>query len=998
MPNSFLYPWKSMRYSNDNSNKFLCVDEINDTKLQEQNKEEIAIFLDVINETLEKYNRGFLKDDINSFNGFTRNSNPCFLLAELYQPDTLESNSKSIIYDQGNLCNLTDCERLLSRYYKLIEELHQNYKCLLSLNRAWYFQPKIYYQKVANENANEYKKVKGKLFTRRETIESLSEKKITESKENDIESLIDDYSNGINKIFFDKFKYSYFLFIPIGLNKIPYKTHSRKIIGACFLHFGFNEEVTDIENIFGDLFQNINTYINSFYTSESFELRLNEIQQVATRAAISQVMARNMSHNIGSHVMNKLTGNLNDYKIYDTERYVSCDMETLYKDKFIEKRKEGLNDEQIKDNLKNEILLDQISTFNNYVKCRMDYLSDVTFGTPLMQTNKKFYGELFKDFDKVRLLLNNISGLSDFEFEIQFIRTVYDESNKPYTKKIDNSDDLAIAIPNDVLGCQAFYNIIENTIRNTAKHNQNKNKNRRTVFTVNLHTKTNICSDRLKKAAVEKHINVEETLDLLDTMYMVEIYDNIPVEIDIDEKKKNDFYRKDTADIKSIDWLVCQQNKKINTSILQENHSLRTHSLGIIEMEASAAYLRKMEITDIDADAYDIDYDPKKGLTNTLKLPVLRAFDKDGCLGYRFYVHKPQEILLVGNFEISENEEVVKKLLQDGVWIKTKHEFKEELEANRVYNHQFVLYKDIDLENIIKEYKTSLPTRTLYITAEKAEELNQILNSYNDFQNLELFIWNWWSKSFNKVFSLVKSNDTDTTTGYRIYLMDHLDKNLWELALSNSIDYIEPLSSLAQRKLPGNNYPDFTTYLREGLNDKNYNENNYNEKCTLKPNYSRTTINRNKIIESSFSKICVVDERIQDFSNKKSPEDIDYTSIFSQTNILIPDKTLNLAASNYDADIIKKIHEFIENNINDIKFILIHYSILERIDQDGIFTNLLKWQKMNPNAHIVITSGRGRPKNLPDFVRFVNLSPVLSAFTEIRCKYLIYNLLNSSRK
>jgi hypothetical protein len=66
----------------------------------------------------------------------------------------------------------------------------------------------------------------------------------------------------------------------------------------------------------------------------------NNLSLTATRAAISQVMARNMSHNIGSHVMNKLTGNLEKYPIYSTESYDSFGMNLLYKEKFRRVRKE----------------------------------------------------------------------------------------------------------------------------------------------------------------------------------------------------------------------------------------------------------------------------------------------------------------------------------------------------------------------------------------------------------------------------------------------------------------------------------------------------------------------------------------------------------------------------------------------------------------------------------------------------------------------------------
>jgi len=150
-----------------------------------------------------------------------------------------------------------------------------------------------------------------------------------------------------------------------------------------------------------------------------------DIENQATRAAISQVMARNTSHNIGAHVMNKLIGDLNYDTLFKKKNYNSIELITLYTETIKKWNQDRLKDNKLElteEEQKQKILLDQISIFNNYVKCRMDYLADISFGTPLMQTNKYAYADLFKELDKVRLLLEHISGLDNFEFEIKFTR------------------------------------------------------------------------------------------------------------------------------------------------------------------------------------------------------------------------------------------------------------------------------------------------------------------------------------------------------------------------------------------------------------------------------------------------------------------------------------------------------------------------------------------------------------------------------------------------
>ena len=85
---------------------------------------------------------------------------------------------------------------------------------------------------------------------------------------------------------------------------------------------------------------------------------------------------------------------------------------------------------------------------------------------------------------------------------------------------------------------------------------------------------------------------------------------------------------------------------------------------------------------------------------------------------------------------------------------------------------------------------------------------------------------------------------------------------------------------------------------------------------------------------------------------------------------------------------------------------LIHYSILERMfnkkdpkdaskKDPRINEHLKLWAK---SKRVVVTSGRGKPTELPEEVCYVNLSPVLNVFTQTRSKYGINYLLNQARK
>ena len=660
---------------------------------------------------------------------------------------------------------------------------------------------------------------------------------------------------------------------------------------------------------------------------------IKETKHQATRAAISQVMARNMSHNIGSHVLNNLTDGtaLSRIENFVCHSYIPA------------KEQEDLH--------KEARIIYQLAIYNNYVKCRMDYLSDITFGTPVMHTNKKVREELYKDFDKVRLLLDHISGLSkNFPFKVEFSFE---------GKEITSENDFSVALPNDLLGCQAFYNIIENVIRNTAKYNQNKSG--ATTFTINFKE----ISDK-GKDVVGKEL-----------WYEVEIYDDIEVV----ENKSGTFVSK-------IRSLVKQQNDKINMSVLEGNNQLRTSSLGLLEMEASAAYLRKLDITDIEDDHYNIEDNNK--ISNTQKrLNVLKAFDKNGALGYRFFVSKPTEFLFVGEFGISKNQQ--RKLAMKGIWVRTEKEFVEQLKFNVVFNHQILAYQETqNINSHIELYPTNLPVRKIKL--QNDVEITSLLKTNFSFESVEDWIWKQWFEQIKLGYESINIFKTYSAANkkhnqqnrYNIALSHHIED---EMVLNNclqnfklgNINSFDVLSSNAKNKLPGMKGA-FVDYLDE-----------------LKSNDTLKI----KLFEASKSKVVVIDERIQKYADSDEKYfGLTHREIFEYTNVIIPNK-IELASENYSKNVSQDIEQFVAEQIsnNTSAFLVVHYSILERMygsKSNQIDVTLKEWAKQ---TRVVVTSGRGKPPDLPSqFVCYVNLSPILNAFTQVRSKYAINYLLNTARK
>lgn len=215
------------------------------------------------------------------------------------------------------------------------------------------------------------------------------------------------------------------------------------------------------------------------YLAHAVEGLANESLLLAnTHSAIGSIMARNGSHNIGSHVLSALSHNVGTMP----------DDRMLYQ----------------------------------YIQHRMDYIASATTGAPDWSVPTPFVGNAMKLFYSQRHLLDHIAesdGLHAYQYQGKgtqigagqkdcvkiVVRKIerYKEGEQPKREKGDGwqrkaypdkkhpnekisidayeffSDvtegtnwdlDEAVSIPGGILGQHAFYNIVENVLRNAAKH------------------------------------------------------------------------------------------------------------------------------------------------------------------------------------------------------------------------------------------------------------------------------------------------------------------------------------------------------------------------------------------------------------------------------------------------------------------------------------------------------------------------------------------------
>lgn len=823
--------------------------------------------------------------------------------------------------------------------------------------------------------------------------------------------------------------------------KIDFTIAERDFVAAIWVGFEGNTE----EKLFSCDFE-LKPHIENFlwgYSSKSIASELIfEAQQAATRTAISQDQARTGSHNIGSHVLNRLTDLFNyRFSTYYSSSYSSDKMEadnTFAIQKLVEEissKEEEVDDKYNlwitgknkllklelkplsgnkdcdaiikwanKEHLRNvhsRNLLYNQSRLNNYIKCRMEYLSDISFGIPAMQMTKHLKSEIISELDDVRMLLENISGLSNFKYTIEV--------------KCDFDDDPAIAIPNDTSGNQALFNIIENVIRNTAKHSDKSNiddpqngeaENKVIKFTLDVKeiNTTNDCPDEIKAQ--------------VDLLYEVLIYDNIIIEGVVEEltqKEKND-YNRDTGNTQSsismIDYLVYTQNKKLNDSILKEDNTLRSTALGLIEMEAATCYLRKIDVSSLEEDDYIVKYNDSsyndKGKINLLKAIKVRAETQPATttenyyFGYRFFVLKPAEVLLIGCYELSD------ELKNNGFLCFSLDSFQKEIEFGKVFNHQFLVYdtdetklliditenvkgpNDKDLE--VSKYKALLPKRIMKLTSTELDLRN------NQANGLMKLIWEKWASQEKFCGDLISIEVPRDICSKEFHLLNHGESELSkeQLKLFNQYfeadstkPYIEALSKEGKSKLP-----EFNKHTK-GLAPQKAMTQYYNE-----INQTANSHLYFPIIESAKARIILIDERVQYAAYNQKYGSYDFCKYYQHSNIIVPDMELDLGANDL-SNIISQIEQFIKGSISADNYLVIHYSILERFfnKSNDKELDVHKWlNEYCTKTNVIVTSGRGTLKNLPPAVQFVNLSPLLAAVVDFRSKYYLQQIIMSSRK
>ena len=247
--------------------------------------------------------------------------------------------------------------------------------------------------------------------------------------------------------------------------------------------------------------------------------------------------------------------------------------------------------------------------------------------------------------------------------------TVYpDEAVKKFTSLL--KDDVTLGIPGGVVGQHAFYTIIENIIRNAAKHDWTRSDHSANldVFIDFIDLKNDARVEFTIWSACGNLVINEDMKEPLSAAKVKEFADMLTTK---DREKA-------TEDMAAFDNLPLHHQLQVRLAQpLIDDNGTRRENWGLAEMKISAGYLQRRSVGQIGSLE-----DLKEG--DHIILPVAvpdPEHENQYHLGYRFHVPKSRKILIVLKEDEAKKPKNADALMDDGIFFKTEEEVEKEKDA-----------------------------------------------------------------------------------------------------------------------------------------------------------------------------------------------------------------------------------------------------------------------------------------------------------------------------
>ena len=402
-----------------------------------------------------------------------------------------------------------------------------------------------------------------------------AEDKMSKVKENILTQIIDKLSNELEIKEIDTKKFLNFL---LWTRMYDDKWKAIYYFPALLLEGGVGGAILSFEKkISPQSFILLQEFINRFWGQLGLfyakEIAKMNIKKHGTRAAAASIIGRNMSHNIGSHVIYYLSNSFqnSDRNLFNNTLKEFIEECNKNKNKnpltILEKFKK---DEGDKINAF-DMIYDDMSIFLNYIQGRMDYVA-------LVGTIEPGYGQGIK----IKDLIDEFKGN-------RFLRDGIAASEGVKTIDIERRDEKSfnglVTIPFGEIGKHAFFSILENIIRNSAKRGHDE-----------------ITDGKLLLYYYATKNTDNGTIDL-------EIYDDLKTyekaRLAMNLPKRGD--ELNAGKKTRLAMHLSKEDKKpsaIESPLIDDKGSLVHEYMGIKEMKISAAFLKMIPFYEIDSEKY----------------------------------------------------------------------------------------------------------------------------------------------------------------------------------------------------------------------------------------------------------------------------------------------------------------------------------------------------------------------------------------------------------
>ncbi len=636
-------------------------------------------------------------------------------------------------------------------------------------------------------------------------------------------------------------------------------------------------------------------------------VKVKDFRTETRKAAISQVMDRQMSHNINSHVLAKLA----NLESYNTKK---------------------------------------MQVFLGYLKNRIEFIADIVTSQPLVTFPSKLSDGVVKQFFNgndsdekwPRYLIQYISGSSEVTYE-------EDRGKKNISVKFKDDVETIVALPNDILGAQAFYVILENIIRNSVKHSI-------------IPTVDDVSNGKsITKKLLELVVVVDEKFEHND-YYKITIWDNLG-EANSNARIKDNY--SESKNLTFSDWM----NWKVDRDILSEDGRLRQNDWGILEMKICSAYLRKYPLEDLDNMSCD------------LKLLNI-VLDENKNLGHELYLLKPKLACIVMN-DIPDCINNVVEMESRGIHLVKKGDL----------NDLDRLLKFGDLE-IRGEKRHEVSHKYLILEQGVLVEGEKVTSNQIVFELCQ-----------DRICELCKGDDVELEI-----LKEILSDGVCDMVCYTNADkFVQAKDS---KKIIFHYHPDScldVAKFSEALYYESYGSSSPTQKIVndcLATEKNDSALKYELHLAATLN-VGILDERIQ----AEVCRDDKVNKTLGRMNIHIPgDKEMDLNRNNFregesggTQTIAGKIHDWVETEKQKNDYIIVHQGIIEKtvggteIEKIEAFIESF-YKGGETNAELVIISGRGKPSNLPENVFYLPFSLVNQYVITYRSKIYLYQLLKSARR